>query len=29
MGPQDNAKPTATEGERATLLVSFELSRKN
>jgi transposase len=29
MGPQDNATPTATEREPATLLVSFELSRKN
>ena len=29
MGPQHEAEPTATEGEAATLLVSFELSRKN
>lgn len=29
MGPQDNANPTATEHETATLVVSFELSRKS
>ena len=29
MGPQSNAEPTATDREPATLLVSFELSRKS